>query len=245
MKINYREEIKSVKDLTPNKDTIYIRRNKSFNVNYCIFKGLNLEDKTISAECLEDIRSTTRGVDTIPKGTIFTVPWIDTGLVDKKGQLHMFAPTGEIYSVSNRYSDTGDETISHPSFGKVVLSRYTHGDKGFYGSNITTQNSVGISIYGSEWKRGLNRDWYHTTDCKIQIAFTPNQWANFLSSFHNGDGTPCTIDFTKTEGSVIPYPFQDVSKKETFEREFAKEIHKTKQVIKEAQESCEIFNDMG
>lgn len=102
--------------------------------------------------------------------------------------------------------DILDKKHKHPSYGMISASRCncSH-DKNFYGAETTHNNFIVLEIHTSDVTRGLNRDWYFSSDKLIQVALTPIQWAELLTSM-NTTGTQCTIEWIRGEGSIESPP---------------------------------------
>jgi hypothetical protein len=104
-----------------------------------------------------------------------------------------------------------DETIEkqHPSFGVVSLSRAHGTNHSLFGSSITHNNFIILSIKRAILKRNLSHDWImpdgHAPIVEVEMSAT--QFAEAITSFNKGEGSPCTI--TYVDGKQIPScPFE-------------------------------------
>lgn len=98
----------------------------------------------------------------------------------------------------------GDET--HPAFGKVTVSRsqVTPGAS-LFDSDIRHREVVSLRIGHATRKRDLNSDWIHSTRLPIiEIEMSLSQWAQLVSSFGQGDGTPVTIRYNAESPDSLP-----------------------------------------
>jgi hypothetical protein len=98
---------------------------------------------------------------------------------------------------------------SHPAFGKVVLSR-VHASPGasLFDSEIRHPEYVTVKVVRAERERDLNRDWIFGRQTVVEFAVSTAQWADLVSSFSNGDGVPCTLQYTETDGVLPAIPFE-------------------------------------
>lgn len=95
------------------------------------------------------------------------------------------------------------ETIQHPAFGQISVSRVHSTGTNFYGSNLKHNNYIAIEIRGSEIQRDLGNDRHFPTSNKMSIRLTSVQFAELLTNM-NTTGVPCTIELDY--GRVEPLP---------------------------------------
>lgn len=97
--------------------------------------------------------------------------------------------------------DDGRET--HPSFGKVTVSR-VHSNPGAFLFDSSTQHSeyVVVTLHEADRIRDLHHDWIHPGKDVVEIAMSLAQWGDFVSSFGQGSGTSVTI--TRKGYETIP-----------------------------------------
>ena len=104
----------------------------------------------------------------------------------------------------------------HPSFGNITVGRIS-GQTHLFGSDVKHQHFVEISIREGEVRRHLSMNWYSGRKKIVSVWLTEMQWAQFVSSFNQGEGTPCTIrDREGHQVEQLPEP-EDVTS--TFEKE--------------------------
>lgn len=102
--------------------------------------------------------------------------------------------------------DILDKKHKHPSYGMISACRCNSShNKIFYGAETQHNNFIVLEIHTSDVTRGLNKDWYYSDDKLIQVALTPLQWAELLTSM-NTTGTQCTIEYIKGQGSIESPP---------------------------------------
>ena len=91
--------------------------------------------------------------------------------------------------------DKETEIISHPSFGQVSFSRINGGNGEFYGSELSANHYIQMTVENSEIERSLSKDWYFTKGIPlIKIRMTAIQFSELITSLNTGGGTPCTIE---------------------------------------------------
>lgn len=100
-----------------------------------------------------------------------------------------------------------ETTISDPSFGQIRIGRSSN-HKRLYGAHVDTPEVITISIHPSELIRSLGEDRYYSKNRPlIEVALTPNQFAEFITSSYS-TGVPCTIMQFNGERHDIP-EFED------------------------------------
>jgi hypothetical protein len=97
-----------------------------------------------------------------------------------------------------------ERTYKHPSYGQISVSRVS-GRKRCYGSDFEHQNYVVVELKHSEEHWSYMRPWYFGKEAIASIAMTEAQWAQFVSSFNVGMGTPCTLEYTR-DGALVQHP---------------------------------------
>jgi len=129
--------------------------------------------------------------------------------------------------------------FKHPSYGMISASKCSCSfDKNFYGSETKHSNFVTLEIHTSDVTRGLNQDWYYADDKIIQVALTPLQWAELLTTM-NTSGVPCTLEWIKDEGKIETPP-ELTDKIDLHKLEFEKYTRETLDKINNALNSLEV-----
>lgn len=90
------------------------------------------------------------------------------------------------------------------SWGMIGASKVTGGGKNFFNSDIETPSFIEITLMTAQKARDLKQDWIMGDKVLFKVKLTPIQWVNFLTCMNEGDGVPCTIEYTKEEG-LIPF----------------------------------------
>jgi hypothetical protein len=128
---------------------------------------------------------------------------------------------------------TGD-VYSHPSFGSMTITRYTGfgGDGHLFGSDITHDNGISISLYESEYSRKLNHDYIRPSRKITEIHMSSTQWAEFITTgINNGGSTPCTINYRQGMGTIANAT--PMNKLEVIESEIDENVDKAVQFIED------------
>lgn len=89
---------------------------------------------------------------------------------------------------------------THPSYGVMSFSRIQGGGNPFYGSELTPDNYIQMTIHTSEQESSLTGDNYYEGKRLVQVRMTANQYAEMITSM-NSTGIPVTIEILP-EGRV-------------------------------------------
>jgi hypothetical protein len=124
-----------------------------------------------------------------------------------------------------------EEIEQHESYGMAGFSRVSssHGAN-FFGSSIRSSHYIELTIRRAERKRNLSQYWYHGREELINVRFSPNQFADLLTSLNVGSGTPCTIQHVNR---VRMAPCPAIDQRQQYEAEFKKDVADT---VREASE---------
>lgn len=88
------------------------------------------------------------------------------------------------------------------SWGMIGASKVTGGGNNFFNSDIETRTFIEITLMTAQKARDLKQDWIMGDEVLFKVKMTPIQWVNFLTCMNEGDGVPCTIEYTKEEGHI-------------------------------------------
>lgn len=83
----------------------------------------------------------------------------------------------------------------HPSHVSVFISRQQTGkDLSLFGSTIYHENYISIKVQKAEMDRSHNSDRLHAYGVPlIEVYMSPIQFANLITTFNYGEGTPGTL----------------------------------------------------
>ncbi|MDA3854867.1 MAG: hypothetical protein PF569_01315 [Candidatus Woesearchaeota archaeon] len=90
----------------------------------------------------------------------------------------------------------GSKELSHPSFGSVSLSKITCGNKAMFRSSIKHDNYISLKIKQSHLCRSHSEDNHSSVGEQtiVEIALSPLQFSEMLTTMNYGEGVPCTIE---------------------------------------------------
>lgn len=143
--------------------------------------------------------------------------------VSGKSYYHWFKKSGfAIYpSEFNKENENAEIIKEHPSFGLVGLSRRNSRGTVLFGSSITHNEIIALTIRRGEVDRHLSREWYHGKEELIEIEMSSNQFAEFITTPNVGSGVPCTI--RHFNGNSAPEPPYE-NRKDMYSKEFEKSM---------------------
>lgn len=129
------------------------------------------------------------------------------------------------------------ETISHPSFAQISVSRIS-GHRALYGSDFNHKQYVRIRIAKSVLHRSLSHDWPHaSTRPYIEVDLSEAQWATMVSSFNVGEGVQCTL--ARFDGKEIPQMPDPVSHTAQFTQELRSKIGNATKALRALEEKID------
>lgn len=131
--------------------------------------------------------------------------------------------------------DKEREEHSHPSFGQIRFARIS-GRADFYGSELTQEHYISMTIQKSSITRELSKDWYHASGLPlVEIRMSSGQFAEMITSM-NHEGIPCTIEMLNQQ-KIAAMPPQE-SRKEFVHRKFEDRMKMFANTIREKQQAA-------
>ncbi len=127
------------------------------------------------------------------------------------------------------------------SWGMIGAYHVQGSANDFFQSDISTPNFIEIVIKTAQKQRGLNRDWVMGDKTICTVKLTPLQWAEMLTSMNTGDGVPCTIKYTETDGRIQFMPEDD--KLEVIVQEQNEQVNKASNKLEELSNKLKALND--
>jgi hypothetical protein len=119
-----------------------------------------------------------------------------------------------------------DHTETHPSYGQLEISRVTSSHRvPLYGTSNQCREYITLTIHRSELHRNLHHNWHHSAEPIIQVAMSPAQFAQAITSLNLGSGTPVTIERICADGKctqIDPPPYKH--DRDIFNKEFEEDI---------------------
>lgn len=214
---------KCITEFTP-EDTIYIRKAGKNNSHVYLCKFVSYRSNKVTGIAISTEVNPKLHEHEINSGLEITASIDNCSLygqnpVDGRTYYHWFMPSGyAIYPKDFGNTEENSELIKeHPSFGMVRLSRRNSRGTVLFGSSITHNEIIAITIAKGNVDRDLNREWYHAGDELVEIEMSANQFAEFITTPNTGSGIPCTLRHVGRERMPEP-PYE--SKKDMFSREF-------------------------
>lgn len=128
--------------------------------------------------------------------------------------------------VSEGFSHREETKTTHPSFAQISVSRCSGGNTALYGSDFIHHNYVMLTISESELHRNLSNDWHFPRRQIIEVALSEAQWATLVSSFGQGSGVPCTLQWLQGIGPIPRLP-SPKSRSDQFSAEMKKDMEDT------------------
>ena len=119
----------------------------------------------------------------------------------------------------------------HKSWGMVGLYRQSGSGTQLFGSDVTNHNTICLKIKHAIKGREFGRDWTMGDDTICEVELSAVQYAELLTNMNVGDGVPCTIRYTNTDGH-IEYK-EEKSKIEIIRTERNEKVEKASTNLKE------------
>lgn len=94
------------------------------------------------------------------------------------------------------------ETEKHASWGMIGFYHTQGGARQLFGSDVSNQNTVVLKVKHAQKSRELGRDWTMGTDTICEVELSALQFAELLTNMNVGDGVPCTVRYTRTDGCI-------------------------------------------
>jgi len=112
------------------------------------------------------------------------------------------------------------EEHNHPAFGLISLTKSNCSGSGvtLYGSDIGHNSLLHIKIMKSSLTRSLSKDWFGQDEIIADFEMSHAQFARFITSVGDGNGTPITLRQTQLEAN-IPRIDKIETKHETHKKE--------------------------
>lgn len=109
----------------------------------------------------------------------------------------------------------------HPAYGMIMFSHVQGGNPNLFGSSVGHDDKILMRVSRGSVERSLNNDWYHSGKLLCEVAMSPTQFAEAITSMNKAPGVPVTILATEKDGCAPPMP-KFVNKRRQFIDEFRK-----------------------
>lgn len=107
-----------------------------------------------------------------------------------------------------------DKNHKHESFGMIDISRFNSNGSQYFGSDLSHNGGISISIHNAEKNTTYNSEFYHSKDELIRVELSHNQFVDAITSGMNTIGVPCTIK--RYRGLRVPQINHVEDKKDKF-----------------------------
>lgn len=112
----------------------------------------------------------------------------------------------ENVKITESTGPTSDTVETHPSFGAIQISRVSsQPGAALFQSDVRNPTFINIRISEADRRRGLSHDHVFPGKLLVEVALSLTQWGEFVSSFNQGAGVPCTIEYRQT-GEMVEVP---------------------------------------
>lgn len=105
---------------------------------------------------------------------------------------------------------------SEPYMGVMTVSRVS-GTTALFNSDVEHGHFIEVTVRDAELERHLSTNWIHPGNEIVSVWMSEIQWAQFVSSFNQGEGTPVTLHHIA--GKRIPPPPSPKPEARTFQKE--------------------------
>lgn len=96
------------------------------------------------------------------------------------------------------------DVFTHEAYGLITMTTPTGGNDTLFGSDIKHNQRISISISRAKLDRRNSRDWIHQDGGLPMVEFEMShaQFAQFITSNGNGNGTPITLRYAPAPGTA-------------------------------------------
>ena len=131
-----------------------------------------------------------------------------------------------------------DKYKNHPSFATLYIGRsFCSGKQNLFGSSIKHNEVITLRINPASISRNLNNDYiFSDPNSYIEINMSQAQFAQAITSFNMGDGTPVTLRKLNDQ-YIEPCPYEN--KRIQFTNELSEELKVISNEIEEVSKATE------
>ena len=119
----------------------------------------------------------------------------------------------------------------NPAYGMLAFHRVTGGDPNLFGSSVSHNQKIMLTLKEGYISRELNTDWYSGGKTLFEVEMSYTQFAELISAMNVGDGIPVTIRYTNEKGRIDGIDI--ISKRTQFLDEFKDKNLKSSETAKE------------
>ena len=126
---------------------------------------------------------------------------------------------------------------THASWGMVGFYHTQGGERQLFGSDVSNRNTIFLRVKHAKKSRELGRDWTMGTDTICEVELSALQFAELLTNTNVGDGVPCTVRYTRTDGYIQYKP--EASKLDVIYEEREAVVERASSSLKEIETELE------
>jgi len=126
----------------------------------------------------------------------------------------------------------GDTVEKEPFMGTIKVSR-CQGRADLFDSDVEHMHFIEVEISHADRTRHLSQNWIHGGNQIVSVWMSEIQWAHFLSSMNQGEGSPCTLKHIEGKRIQGPKPAAAPESKK-FETEITETVNDSLNALKAA-----------
>lgn len=101
-------------------------------------------------------------------------------------------------------AEKDDKILHHDAFGKIRLSRSSHGGgKTLFGSELKHNHVVSVTITRASSERAYHHNRVQEEETIVEFDMSEAQWSHMVSSSADYSGTPITLDRAPPRGTKV------------------------------------------
>jgi ElaB/YqjD/DUF883 family membrane-anchored ribosome-binding protein len=200
---------KNIKDFTT-EDSVYLSTTGEFPIGYlCQF--VKFENGKVTGRALQAMTNPDLHVLDINRGLEITAPLERVSLfgkLPKDNHNHYFQcnSLGKFYSDNLEIPEDDMNISNHESYGMISLTKSQSSRAvNLFGSSIKHSELITLRINRGEVKRNLNSDWYSSREGIVEVHMSHSQFAELITTFNRGEGTPCTLKYVSGKKMEEPH----------------------------------------
>lgn len=129
-----------------------------------------------------------------------------------------------------------------PYMGIVRVGRCS-GSAHLFDSDVQHQHFIYLEVCEADIERHLSMNWIHSGKQIVGVWMSEMQWAHFVSSFNQGEGSPCTIRHIM--GKQMAEPMKPQEEKSKFESEMRQSTASALQYLNTAKSKIDAVLEPG
>jgi hypothetical protein len=94
---------------------------------------------------------------------------------------------------------TDNKKENHPAYGFITMNRVSGGNSSFFMSSVIPQTHIRIKIGHAEKNVSFGESGLHPRGNIVEVALSPAQFSELLTTMNHGSGVPCTLKYIGRE----------------------------------------------